>query len=84
MTSFSTFSCTGTCPGFENNGVCNVPKLCYEGTDCADCTTFTQIWPILSIVFVVIFLTGAVYIIYKERQDARYVRPDGIENTTKT
>ena len=31
--------CSGTCPGFEHDGVCNVPNPCAKFTDCADCLT---------------------------------------------
>ena len=30
-------SCVGLGPGFENNGRCDIPFFCSDGTDCHDC-----------------------------------------------
>ena len=33
-------ACAGlSCHGYENDGVCNVPRPCAIGSDCADCKT---------------------------------------------
>lgn len=40
--------CNGTCPGFENDGVCNVPNPCRPHTDCADCRTLFPTYELAS------------------------------------
>lgn len=49
-------SCTGLCRGFENNGVCEVPTHCDEGTDCNDCTSSFPVWQTVALSLHVILL----------------------------
>ena len=61
-------SCTGLCAGFENNGVCNTPFTCPNGTDCYDCQTITEVWSIAGIVVSVAFIGVAIYILVLQRR----------------
>lgn len=51
-------SCVGLCPGFENNGRCDIPFFCSNGTDCHDCNDdiTPNVLRITALTFMVIFL----------------------------
>lgn len=69
MTSALTASaCTGICTGFENNGVCDVPLICVNGTDCFDCQSIVEIWSITGIIVSVAFIAVAIYIVVLQRR----------------
>lgn len=42
--------CNSTCPGYENDGVCNVPQPCQIGSDCDDCGTRFPMMPLILVI----------------------------------
>lgn len=54
-------SCTGRCDFYENDGVCNVPKPCPQGTDCDDCMTF---FPGLEVANVILSFLACLIVVF--------------------
>lgn len=58
------FACTGVCPGYENNGVCDTQNgICRKGTDCFDCTSPFPVWPVAGIIISLGFIGMSIYTI---------------------
>ena len=63
------FACTDVCPGYENNGVCDVKLgICRNGTDCFDCTSPFPVWPIAGLIISGGFIGMSIYTIVLQRR----------------
>lgn len=61
--------CNGTCPGLEHNGVCEVPQLCPEYTDCDDCAATSPLLKGIAVAAVAGFsLTMSVFVFLEARR----------------